>query len=77
MLSFGKAMLWERKAIERRYTESLQAFNLYLRGSYCAHLLTPQGFQEGLEYFEKALKVDPNFALPYYGMAYIFIKITF
>ncbi|MFC2123469.1 adenylate/guanylate cyclase domain-containing protein [Bacteroidota bacterium] len=67
----------ERKAITKRYTEDLEAYNLYLKGIYCAHLFTPEGFKEGMNYFERAIKIDPNFALPYYGMAYIFIKITF
>ncbi len=59
----------EKVAIEKRHTENLQAYNLYLKGSYCATLLTAEGNQEASEYFEQALKLDPNYALPYYGLA--------
>jgi TolB-like protein/Tfp pilus assembly protein PilF len=61
----------EKVAIEKRHTENLEAYNLYLKGIYCTSLLTVEGYQEASEYFEQALKLDPDYALPYFGLAQI------
>jgi len=61
----------EKVAIEKRHTENLEAYNLYLKGIYCTSLLTAEGYQEASEYFEQALKLDPDYALPYFGLAQI------
>ena len=61
----------EKVAIEKRHTENLEAYNLYLKGIYCTNLLTAEGYQEASEYFEQSLKLDPNYALPYFGLAHI------
>ena len=61
----------EKVAIEKRHTENLEAYNLYLKGIFWAGKLTVEGNQEASEYFKQAIKLDPNYALPYYGLAAI------
>jgi TolB-like protein/Tfp pilus assembly protein PilF len=61
----------EKVAIEKRHTENLEAYNLYSKGIYCANRVTAEGNKEASEYFERALKLDPYYALPYYGLAHI------
>jgi len=59
----------EKRQIEKRGTESLEAYNLYLQGMYYVNKLTLQGLQQGVEYLNAALKIDPDFALAYAGLA--------
>ncbi len=49
-------------------TENLSAYELYLKGRYCWNQLGA-GFAKGLEYFQQALAVDPNFARAHAGVA--------
>jgi TolB-like protein/Tfp pilus assembly protein PilF len=71
-------LLGEKKtAIVKRPTENLEAYNLYLKGTYYLEMLTPEGLQKALEHFEQALQKDPNFALAYVGMAKGYYHLSF
>jgi adenylate cyclase len=62
----------DKKAIiSRRHTESIEAYNLYLKGTYCWQMLTSEGYKKASEYFEQALLKDPDYALVYVGLAAI------
>jgi IS1 family transposase len=43
----------------KRYTESFEAYDLYLRGRFQWNKRSGEGFQKALEYFQKALKAVP------------------
>jgi TolB-like protein/Tfp pilus assembly protein PilF len=65
-------LLGEIKAmIAKRHTENLEAYNLYLKGTACYQMLTVEGLRKATEYFEQALKIDPDFALAYVGLGYV------
>jgi TolB-like protein/Tfp pilus assembly protein PilF len=65
-------LLGEKKAMMvRRHTENIEAYNLYLKGTYCWQMLTPEGYKKASEYFEQALRKDPDYALIYVGLAAI------
>ncbi|HUQ83088.1 MAG TPA: protein kinase [Gemmatimonadaceae bacterium] len=54
-----------------RHTSSLEAYELYLRGR---HMWFQVGaIEHALDLFEKALAIDPNFALAHAGVADVFI----
>src|SRR5437899_2977609 len=56
----------EEKTIARRPTESLQAYDYFLRGrSYTRR----ENLEFALQMFEQAIKLDPNFALAHAGIA--------
>ncbi len=59
----------ERQRIERHPTESLAAYDLYLLGRYYWNQLSAEGLERAVEYFERALDLDPDFALAYSGLA--------
>jgi tetratricopeptide (TPR) repeat protein len=59
----------ERKAIEKSPTLSSEAHILYLKGRYYWNERTPKSSKLAAEYFEKAIKEDPSFALAYVGLA--------
>jgi non-specific serine/threonine protein kinase len=59
----------EREAIAAKPTENLQAYDLYLRGKSQVRRVTRQDLEFGLQMFEGAVALDPNFALPYAAIA--------
>ncbi|NIO29785.1 MAG: protein kinase [Candidatus Latescibacteria bacterium] len=74
-----KVKLWrgEKTAILKRYTDNLEAYNLYLKGIYFSRMYTAERFREAIEYFERALDKDPNYALAYYGLAEVFYTMSY
>lgn len=57
--------------IAKRYTNNEEAYRLYLQGM---NLTDKRGggneFRKAVELFEQAIKLDPNYALAYVGLAY-------
>jgi hypothetical protein len=61
----------ERAEIEhaqRKPTESLNAYDCYLRGLACFHRGSRQSLTDALNFFGRAIQLDPDFASAY-GMA--------
>ena len=59
----------EQADLAAKPTESLQAYDLYLRGKSYARRLTRQDLEFALQMFENAVAIDPKFALVYAAMA--------
>jgi TolB-like protein len=59
----------EKQLIRKNPTDNLEAYNLYLKGTYWYQMMTEEGFQKASMYFEQALQKDPNYALAYLGLA--------
>jgi TolB-like protein/Tfp pilus assembly protein PilF len=55
--------------VTKNYTANPEAYQLYLRGRYHYAKLTKEEMQRGIEYFQQAIKLDPNFAMAYVGIA--------
>lgn len=53
----------------RRPTENMAAHNLYLQGRYHLNQRTEEGLQKALEFFERAVVEDPQYALAHSGLA--------
>jgi TolB-like protein/Flp pilus assembly protein TadD len=53
----------EERAIAHKPTESLQAYDYYLRGLNYARRLTSADLEFAIQMYEKAITFDPNFAL--------------
>ena len=58
----------EIERIRSKPTESLDAYDLFLRGTASLHLWTPPGINAALELFYKAMERDPDFVTAH-GMA--------
>lgn len=52
----------EREALARHSTQNSEAYQHFLRGVYCVNKGTPESYRKGIEYFERALSLDPDFA---------------
>jgi len=59
----------EEKGLAKHYTESNDAYQLYLRGRFYWNKRTEEGLRKSLEYYQQAIERDPNFALAYSGLA--------
>ncbi len=59
----------ERQRIERRPTESLTAYDLYLLGRYYWNQASEEGLKRAIGYFEQAIEYEPDFARAYAGLA--------
>jgi TolB-like protein/Tfp pilus assembly protein PilF len=64
----------DRKKLTLGSTESLQAYQLYLKGLYYTDKFTKDGFDKGIGYLNQAIALDPNYALAYSALAYNYIN---
>jgi tetratricopeptide (TPR) repeat protein len=62
----------DKKQLTKRYTENAEAYQLYLKGRYYAGKFTPDATKKAIESFDKAIALDPNYALAYDGLAYCY-----
>jgi tetratricopeptide (TPR) repeat protein len=56
-------------ALIRRQTRNAEAYDLYLRGRYFWHQLSPPTTKRAIEHFTRATQLDPNYALAWSGIA--------
>jgi len=59
----------DRSRIAQERTENPEAYDCYLRGRHFVAKHTAEGYAKGIEYFERALAIDPKFASAYAGLA--------
>ena len=59
----------QETALTKNYTESNQAYQLYMKGRFYWNKRTPEGLHKSVDFFEQAIQTDPSFALAYSGLA--------
>jgi serine/threonine-protein kinase len=59
----------EEARVAGRATANPEAYNLYLRGRWYWNKRTPPDLMRGIDYFERAIDIAPDYALAYAGMA--------
>jgi serine/threonine protein kinase/tetratricopeptide (TPR) repeat protein len=59
----------EKRAIEKAPTENVEAYEYYLRGRQFFHQWSRTGIQYARRMFERAIDIDPNYAIAYAGIA--------
>src|SRR5207248_39568 len=59
----------EKRKIDKKPTENLEAYNLYRQGRFYADKLSEEGMAKARPLFEQAIEKDPHFALAYTGLA--------
>jgi serine/threonine protein kinase/Tfp pilus assembly protein PilF len=59
----------QKKRLTKRHTEDPEAYRLYLKGRHHWNRWTEEGFNKAIEYFQKAVEKDPDYALAYAGLA--------
>lgn len=66
----------ERELMRKHYTENAEANQTYLQGRYFWNKRNVPGFKEAIEYFQRAIEIDPNYALAYAGLADCYIRLN-
>lgn len=59
----------ERERLAKRGTDNPEAFEAYLRGRFHFNSLTEDGYAKALADYERAVLLDPSYALAYTGIA--------
>ncbi|HEX9423820.1 MAG TPA: protein kinase [Pyrinomonadaceae bacterium] len=59
----------QETGLAKHYTESNEAYQLYMKGRFYWNKRSPEAMHKSLEYFQQAIERDPNFALAYSGLA--------
>jgi len=57
----------DTKGINKKYTESNEAYQLYLKGRFHFARRSKEDVERSIVFFDQAIKLDPNFALAYVG----------
>jgi eukaryotic-like serine/threonine-protein kinase len=61
----------EQKAVQKRYTQNAQAYEAFLVGRVLMTAETPEKLEAARNYFEQALKLDPNYGPALAGLCNI------
>jgi len=64
-----KLLKEEKVDLLKRYTDNLEAYQLYLKGRYFWNKRFEIGLKKGLEFFQQAIERDPGYTLAYSGLA--------
>jgi Predicted integral membrane protein len=59
----------ETERTTKHYTDSNEAYQLYLKGRFYWNKRTGEALNKAIEYFNQAIEKDPGFALAYAGLA--------
>ena len=59
----------EQKRVTQRYTDNVGAYQFYLKGRYYWYKTVPNDFLKCRENFQRAIDLDPSYALAYAGLA--------
>ncbi len=59
----------DRAELIKRHTDNLEAYNAYVQGRFLWNKRVEEHLMKAIEYFEKAIELDPHYALAYAGLA--------
>lgn len=62
----------EKKRLAKQYTENPDAYQLYILGLHYFRMETKEAYEKAIGFFEQAIKIDPDYALAYVGLARIY-----
>ncbi len=62
----------EKEKVTKRHTQNKEAHRLYLKGRYHWNRRSPKDMIMAVDCFQRAINKDPEFALPYVGIADVF-----
>ena len=59
----------EKRQLKHRYTNDAEAYQLYVSGWFQRSRSDADGFMRSIDFFNQAIARDPNYPLPYVGLA--------
>src|SRR4029078_7801783 len=67
----------DRDQLARRRTGNVEAYQSYLKARYSLNQRTREGITRSIDYFQRAIELDPKYALAYAGLAEAYDKAYF
>ncbi len=71
-----KLLAGERRQLAKEATQDVEAYTLYLKGRHFWNQRIHEGLERGIDYFQRALEADPQFAPAHAGLADSFAVLT-
>jgi serine/threonine-protein kinase len=59
----------DEQKLAKNYTENTEAYQLYLQGRFYSNKRTAKDLQKAIDFFNRAIATDPNYALAFAGLA--------
>jgi serine/threonine-protein kinase len=66
----------QKEAFLKRYTDNVEAYQLYLQGRYYVNKFTPDGFLKAIEFFDQAIAKDANYSIAYAGKSFCYTNLV-
>ncbi|MDB4909825.1 MAG: hypothetical protein JWO39_648 [Gemmatimonadetes bacterium] len=66
----------EHARLRKEPTSNVEAYKLYLQGRHWYVTYTTHGMEQAIAYFERAIAIDPSYALAYANMAIAYTEIA-
>ena len=66
----------QKKRLSKRYTDNIEAYQLYIKGRYFWNKYTDEGWRKAIEYFNQAIEIDPSYALAWAGIADSYYQLS-
>ncbi len=63
----------DEQRLAKRATENVDAYQWYLKGRWFWNKFTPDGKVQAVACYQEAIKLDPNYALAYAGLADVYV----
>lgn len=76
-ISMHLSIKLDRHPAAAHNTRSNEAYQYYLKGRYFWNKQSKEGYEKSVRYYEKAIGMDPNFALAYSGLADSYAMLDF
>ncbi len=65
----------EEEALARAPTDNPESYRLYLQGRYFWNQRTPDGFKRSIEFYKRAIDLDPTYAHAWSGLADAYLML--
>ena len=65
----------EKQRFGRRFTQNAAAYEAFLNAHYFMNLATKEGTRQGIASFQKAIAIDPNYAIAYAGLGDCYLRL--
>src|SRR3990170_646581 len=67
----------EKEKLLKRYTDNIEAYNFYQQGIYFFNQLNMSMVDRAIDYFNEALKLEPNYPLAYAGLVFCYHAVAY